>query len=79
MLLGALKRRGIPGRAGLADTFGAAWPFSRHDDGVMIAAPGAHHSMLSNMPVTCLRLPPDTLASLGRLGLRTPRGLLLRP
>jgi protein ImuB len=78
-LLAALKRRGIPARAGVAGTFGAAWAFSRQTNDVLIAPPGAHRTMLPDMPLSCLRLPPDTLASLGRLGLRTVRQVMALP
>ncbi|SFD01653.1 Y-family DNA polymerase [Tropicimonas isoalkanivorans] len=50
-----------------------------------IAAPGQMHSALAPLPVAALRLPPEMVAQLGRLGLRRidelagqPRGALAR-
>lgn len=79
-----VERAGLTLRLGLADTRGAAWALARHGDGE-IAAPGAGLPALGALPVAALRLDPDTVTGLARLGLRrisdlatTPRAPLSR-
>ncbi|MCQ0969407.1 DNA polymerase Y family protein (plasmid) [Paracoccus sp. TK19116] len=72
-----LGRAGLSVRIGLGDTRGAAWAFARHGEGV--AAPGEGAEMLSEMPVAGLRLPPDHIEALQRLGLRTIGQLAASP
>lgn len=64
-------------RVGLADTQGAAWAAARFlaDDGgdppgVALLPEGAQRQLLMGLPVEALRLPPETVETLRRLGLR---------
>ncbi|MCA0451317.1 MAG: DNA polymerase Y family protein [Proteobacteria bacterium] len=66
-----LGRFGLQARAGLADTIGAAWAAARY--GAQAAtriAPGETRIALADYPPAALRLPPDILGDLDRLGLR---------
>ena len=63
-----LSRAGIAARLGLGDTRGAAWALARHGEGC--AEPGAPQAALGNLPVAALRLDPDLVTGLQRLGLR---------
>ncbi|MEZ5913584.1 MAG: DNA polymerase Y family protein [Paracoccaceae bacterium] len=76
---------GLTLRLGLGDTPGAAWALARHRAGPAIAPPGQGRAALAGLPVSALRLPPDTARSLERLGLATvgdlaalPRAVLAR-
>lgn len=80
---GRLARARITARLGLADTRGAAWALAHFAPGR--AAPGAGMRALAPLPVAALRLPPETVTGLQRLGLRdigdltrTPRAPLAR-
>ena len=70
-LLDTLTRRmttqGLHVRAALADTPGAAHAVARYGEGGVVP-PGKHIEALAPLPVRALRLPPDTVATLRRLG-----------
>ncbi len=71
-LLGRLRRLGFAARTAAADTPGAAWAWARFGDaGHPVLAPGSQRKALAGLPVTALRLPPETAAGLVRLGLRS--------
>jgi protein ImuB len=70
-LVGQLSARGIPCRAAVADTFGAAWAFARLTDRYHILPPGGHRDPLAELPLGAMRLSAETLAGLRRLGLKT--------
>ncbi|MFC3167146.1 Y-family DNA polymerase [Paracoccus fontiphilus] len=57
-----LSRAGLTVRVGLAATPAAAWAMSHYGDG---------DSRLADLPVAALRLDPDTVTALQRLGLRS--------
>ncbi len=78
-LLDQLERRGIPCRAAIADTFGAAWAFARRTQRYHILPAGGHRDLLSELPLGCLRLSAETLAGLRRLGLKTIGDVLALP
>jgi len=66
-----LARQGIAARAAIADTLGAAWAFSRFSGSVALAVPrGGAEQALADLPVAALRLEPETVALLERLGLQ---------
>ncbi|MFC4732994.1 Y-family DNA polymerase [Salipiger abyssi] len=76
-------RAGLNLRLGLGDTRGAAWALAHHGEGA--APPGDGLATLGPLPVEALRLAPDTVTGLQRLGLRriadlaaTPRAPLAR-
>jgi len=65
-----LARQGIEARAAIADTLGAAWALSRFGSGVAATVPrGELWPALSDLPVAALRLEPELVALLERLGL----------
>lgn len=69
-----LGKLGITARVGLADTFGAAHALARWatsaSEPVALATPGSAQAALATLPVAALRLTPDTVELLGRLGLK---------
>jgi protein ImuB len=85
-LLARLGRAGITARAAIADTPGAAWAVARHvATAATVVPPGGQAAAIAALPAAALRLPPDTVAGLRRLGLdrvgqltATPRGPLAR-
>ena len=76
-LVQRLTAQGITARVGLADTPGAAHALARFGPARLstrapatsIAAPGQTREALAGLPVAALRLPPETVHLLGRLGL----------
>jgi protein ImuB len=78
-LLNQLEKRGIPCRAAIADTFGAAWAFARRAERYHILPPGGHRDLLPGLPLKALRLSPDTMAGLRRLGLKTLTEVMALP
>lgn len=67
-LVARLATNGIPARAAIADTAGAAWALARFSD-ERIAPPGGQAPLLEPLPVTALRLDEVAAAQLPRLGL----------
>lgn len=72
-----LMRAGMTLRMGLADTPGAAWALAHFGQGV--AAQGARQAALALLPVAALRLAPETVVALQRLGLRSIGQLMQHP
>ena len=65
-----LARHGIEARAAVADTLGAAWALSRFSSGAALTVPsGGARQALADLPVAALRLEPEIVALLERLGL----------
>ena len=66
-----LQAAGIPARAALADTPGAAWALARHgpDDG-LIAPPDRTRETLADLPAEALRIGEESVRLLARFGLR---------
>jgi protein ImuB len=64
-----LKAAGVPARAALADTCGAAWALARFGED-RIAAEGRTREALQDLPMEALRLGEEPLRLLRRLGLR---------
>ena len=83
ILLDRLDAQGLPARAAVAPTFGAAWAMARYaqrHDRILVGDVRPH---LSRLPIAALRAPKETQAKLSRLGLKTighimalPRGSL---
>jgi protein ImuB len=67
-LLERLRARGFTAAAALADTPGTAWAVARHGE-PPIVPPGGARAALAPLPVAALRLEPETVAMLARLGL----------
>ncbi|MEJ2121963.1 MAG: DNA polymerase Y family protein [Alphaproteobacteria bacterium] len=70
-LVGRLRKLGFGARAALADTGGAAWAWARFgDEGNPVLPPGGIREALADLPIAALRLPPESVDTLDRLGLR---------
>ena len=68
-LLDRLARGGAPARAAVADTPGAAHAMARFGpDAAAVVAPGGQQPATAPLPVGALRLPPETVSALRRLG-----------
>jgi protein ImuB len=69
-LLRRLCRQGFAARAAIADHPGTAWAVARYGDpGREIVPSGGARIALAPLPVAALRLPPDAVSMLERLGL----------
>ncbi|SNR87512.1 Y-family DNA polymerase [Puniceibacterium sediminis] len=71
---GRIDRAGLTLRLGLADTRGAAWALAHFGEGRI--APGQARDRLAQLPVAALRLEPQMVVRLQRLGLRSIGDLL---
>ncbi|HEX4192465.1 MAG TPA: DNA polymerase Y family protein, partial [Stellaceae bacterium] len=70
-VIARLARQGIAARGAIADTLGAAWALSRFGRGAAITVPpGNAQQALADLPVAALRLEPEIVALLERLGLQ---------
>ena len=69
-LLDRLSGYGFSVRGALADTPGAAWALARCGGDRKVVPPGQTRDALAPLPVAALRLDPETLSKLSRLGLR---------
>ncbi|WP_297514862.1 DUF6504 family protein [uncultured Caulobacter sp.] len=78
-LVARLARWGVPARAAIADTAGAAWALARFGDDLAIAPPGGQRAAIEALPVAALRLEEAAEAQLPRLGLRRIGQLLALP
>jgi protein ImuB len=66
-IMGRLRRAHVNARAAIADTPGAAWAVARFG-GEPIVIPGGMASAIAELPVVALRLLPDTVGALSRVG-----------
>src|SRR5918994_3319233 len=79
-LLARLRRQGLAATAAIADAPGAAWALARYgDDAPPIVPPGGARVALAPLPVAALRLDPDTVRMLERLGLERIENLYPLP
>jgi protein ImuB len=79
-MVARIEALGFSVRAGLADTPGAAWAVARFGaDRAGLLPEGAARQVLAALPVAALRLPPETVATLRRLGIRRLAELLALP
>jgi protein ImuB len=70
-MVARLRGLGFGAHAALADTPGAAWAWARFgDNGGPVLRPGGARKALAGLPVAALRLAPETVDALDRLGLR---------
>ncbi|HWK38135.1 MAG TPA: DNA polymerase Y family protein, partial [Hyphomicrobium sp.] len=69
-LMQRLSRFGLTVRVGLADTLGAAHALARYAPSPAITPAGAAKTHLAKLPIEALRLAPDTVLLLQRLGLK---------
>jgi protein ImuB len=78
--LGArLAQFGLPARLAAAATAGAAWALARFQSSTTILAAGEERTALAPLPVAALRLSPETLRTLRRLGFRRVNALVDNP
>src|SRR5690606_31097773 len=66
-----LRKRGFHARMAIAGTVGAAWAMARFGKANPIAASGRETDVLLSLPPAALRLEPEVVGRLHRLGLRT--------
>jgi len=79
-LLRRLERQGFAARAAIAGTPGSAWALARSGSGAApVIASGEEEAALSPLPVAALRLAPDVVSVLHRLGIRRIGDLLRQP
>ncbi len=71
---------GIRARMAVADTAGAAWGAARFGrQALTVVPPRQHRDYVLPLPVSALRLEPETVEALHRMGLKTIRDLLALP
>lgn len=73
-----LGAQGFQARAAVADTVGCAWGVARYGHGPIVA-PGEGRDALSPLPLAALRLAPDVVDALARVGLKRVADVLDRP
>jgi protein ImuB len=79
-LLARLRRQGLAAAAAIADAPGTAWALARYgDDAAQIVPPGGARVALASLPVAALRLDPDAVHMLERLGLERIESLYPLP
>jgi protein ImuB len=77
-LLARLRRQGLAAEAAIAETPGAAWAIARYG-AAPIVPPGGARVALAPLPVAALRLDPDAVHMLERLGLERIESLYPLP
>ncbi len=70
-LLGRLEARGIPARAAIAPTYGAAYALAHHAKRYVIVDKNTYKALLAPLPVERLRVSGETVSLLKKLGLFT--------
>lgn len=74
-----LAQIGFEARAAIADTRGAAWAVTHYGQADSIVPEGGTERVLMPLPLAALRLEPDVVEGLERLGLRNIRDLAQIP
>lgn len=82
-----LESLGLAGRLAIAGTVGAAWAVSHHAiakthapaDRCFVVPPGSERSAIESLGVGALRIAPETVETLSRLGIETIGQLLRLP
>jgi protein ImuB len=75
-----LARFGLPARLAVADTPGASWALARfHAQPCIVLPSGEEPQAIAPLPVETLRLSPDSVAALRRLGFKRVGALLREP
>lgn len=70
VIIRKLTARGYDIRAAMADTIGVAWAMARFGDTSCVVEPGRHIEALLPLPPESLRLEPEAVERLHKLGLR---------
>ncbi len=66
-----LRRFGVNARGACADTPAAAWAWARFGQGERVLAAGAARAAIAPLPTSALRIAPEIVEGLARLGLKT--------
>lgn len=74
-----LRKRGYVVRSALANTPGIAWAMARFGNGPLIVEPESNVTALLPLPPEALRLDPETISKLHRLGLHQIEQFLQMP
>lgn len=74
----SLQQTGFAVRAALAGFAESAAALARSTDG-LIVPPGQDLAAVRSLPLACLRLPPEVVSGLSRLGVQTVRDALRQP
>jgi protein ImuB len=74
-----LNARGYTARAAMADTAGVAWGMARYGKEPLVIESGKHLEALLSLPPEALRLEPDNLERLHKLGLHHIRQFIQMP
>jgi protein ImuB len=77
-LVARLRRQGLAAQAAIADTPGAAWAVARYGEATIVP-PGGTRVALAPLPVAALRLDPEIVHMLERLGLERIESLYPLP
>jgi len=78
-LLARLTQGGVPARAAVADTPGAAWALAHFGEDRTVAPPNDQADLLAPLPVAALRLQEADAAQIARLGLTRIGRLIAQP
>jgi protein ImuB len=78
-ITGRLRGLGYGVKAGMADTIGAAWAITRFNSTQNVIEPSQQAKALLGLPPQCLRLEPETLDLLYKLGLRQVQSFMAMP
>ncbi|RYY62253.1 MAG: DNA polymerase Y family protein [Chitinophagaceae bacterium] len=74
-----LRNRGYGTKGAVADTIGCAWAVARYDRRVFVIEPGKQKEALGLLPPSSLRLEPEVIDRLNKLGLRFVRDFISMP
>jgi protein ImuB len=74
-----LRHAAIPARLAIADTAGAAWALAHHGAPHAIVPPQQQDNALRPLPLAALRLAPEVLRHMRRLGFRRIGDLMEKP
>src|SRR5262249_38746820 len=75
----AFDRKGLRIRVGVADTLGAAWACAHYGESPTVIPPGKTSTVLADLPLAALRLPPETVEIFMELGIEHIGRLLSLP
>ncbi len=78
-LLKRLEARGYSARAAMADTIGAAWAGARFGRSSAVIHSGQQAAAIAGLPAAALRLEPEILERLHKLGLRQVKDFMSLP
>ncbi|TLV02239.1 Y-family DNA polymerase [Dyadobacter luticola] len=74
-----LNKKGYQVRAAIADTIGAAWAMAHYGGEFCLIGPGRHEKALLSLPPAALRLEPEFVERMNKLGLYQIRNFIKMP